>query len=120
MAKLKINLRDFNKRTKRIVNNVSSKVAVPALDKTARRVVRDAKAITPVDTGDLKNSLTHEVEGGPVATAVMGSDVEYSLIVHEDLSATHVTGQSKFLEKALRKNIKTLQTNIKQAMRRLR
>lgn len=49
-----------------------------ALRKTARDIVRDAKLLAPVDTGNLKNSITHsdlrsvgaaggEIEIGPTA-----------------------------------------------------
>lgn len=41
----------------------------------------DAKKITPVDTGRLKNSIEHHQEGDD--TMVVQTNVEYAIYVHE-------------------------------------
>ena len=90
MSNLEFDLRDFNKRTNRALRNVNPKVAIPALEKVSKKIIQEAKVMTPVDTGKLRNSLNAEVKLLGTPTAIMGSDVEYALIVHEDLSAIHI------------------------------
>lgn len=53
------------------------------LEKIAGEVEADAKAICPVDTGVLKDSIEHEVDG---MTARIGSNVSYALYVEEGTS----------------------------------
>lgn len=48
------------------------------LDKIAVAVEADAKAICPVDTGDLKESIGHEVRGNQ---ARIGSNLDYAAAV---------------------------------------
>jgi len=118
---LTINTKEFDRNIKRLIKGIDRKVGFPAVDNTAKIIVRDAKRITPVDTGELRNSLTHEtdVEAGTIE-AVMGTDVDHSLIVHEDLNAMHTNGQAKFLEKATLKNIGTFKKQITSNFRKLR
>ncbi len=49
-----------------------------AINKACLLVVRDAKILCPVDTGRLRSSITHEIEG---TTGRVGSNVEYARIV---------------------------------------
>ena len=51
----------------------------------------------PVDTGRLRNSITHQVEGD---TAYVGTNVEYAPFV-EFGEYEHKVGQSHFLEHAV-------------------
>lgn len=118
---LRFDLASFNKRIESILRDVPDEVTLPALEVTAKKIIAESKAITPVDTGKLRSSLTQEVKKeGTKATARLGSDVEYALIVHEDLSKTHFNGQAKFLERPLRRNVKTLQASVRERLRRLR
>jgi phage gpG-like protein len=48
------------------------------LEKLAVSVEADAKAVCPVDTGDLKASITHEVHDG---VARVGSNLDYAAAV---------------------------------------
>lgn len=67
-------------------------------------IQREAQKLTPVDTGNLKNSAyTNPVVSGPPAVSV-GFTAAYALAVHEDLQATHEVGEAKFLEKAIQRN----------------
>jgi hypothetical protein len=66
----------------------------------------DALAVSkiPVDTGRLR--ATHYVspptDEGPLRSVVeVGFGTDYAVFVHEDTAARHVTGEAKFLEKAL-------------------
>ena len=52
-----------------------------ALEAIGIEAQNDAKAIAPVDTGRLKNSVTHSIDMGG-SWAVIGTDVEYAKYVH--------------------------------------
>lgn len=45
----------------------------------------DAKELCPVDTGRLRNSITHTIDADD-NTAVIGTNVEYAIPVHEGTS----------------------------------
>lgn len=49
-------------------------------------VLTEARNNVPVDTGDLKGSLTLEVEGGDDPSATVGTNLEYALYVEEGTS----------------------------------
>lgn len=58
-----------------------SDVAVKdALEESCLLVERDAKIFCPVDQGQLRASITHEVDGD---TGVVGTNVEYAPYVHQ-------------------------------------
>ena len=117
---IRFDLRDFNARTQRILNKIPTEVAAPAVEKTAKKIIGEAKAMTPVDTGRLRNSLSYDLTiNGNSVSASMGSDVDYAIYVHEDLTKRHPFGQAKFLEKAIRRNVKTLEASVRERMRRL-
>lgn len=56
-----------------------------------------AKAKTPVDTGRLRNSITHTAKDD---TAYIGTNVEYAAYVEFNDSASHKTGNAHFLRDA--------------------
>jgi hypothetical protein len=62
-----------------------------------------SKQRTPVDTGDLKATghvkLPIEKGGGVMVELAYGTD--YAIYVHEILSASHPTGQAKYLQSAV-------------------
>lgn len=69
------------------------------------QVITDGKQRTPVDTGTLRGSgtvLPPNVSGTgvEVIAGFGGAASEYAIYVHEDLTANHPVGQSKFLESA--------------------
>ena len=99
---LKFDNSSFLKKTNRIIDRINEDVAIPALNYAAEKVIIESKKEVPVDTGKLRDSLTHEESIiSSVATSVMGSDVDYALPVHEDLQKTHPNGKAKFLEHPL-------------------
>ena len=67
---MNFNFRDFD---------VDSVVGRELTD-TASNIEKEAKAITPVDTGRLKRSIAAEVKG---LEANIGTDVEYAHFVHD-------------------------------------
>ena len=84
-------------------------LALPALSaamiEEQEKVMASAKERTPVDFGVLRASgtvLPPKISGTgvEVVAGFGGAASDYAVIVHEDLSANHPTGQSKFLESA--------------------
>ena len=119
---LKLDTSTFVRRTKRIARDVVRKVARPAVDDTADRLVRDAKGITPVLTGDLQNSIEKDVDiVGSRAEGSVYSDLEYAPYVHEILDNFHPNGEAKFIERPFRqKSARELVKQTKKYFRRLR
>lgn len=58
-----------------------------------------AKGLCPVDTGRLRNSITHQVVGGEKAVYV-GTNVEYARYVEFREDVHHATGQAHYLRDA--------------------
>lgn len=69
-----------------------------ALTASALIVEGQAKALVPVDTGNLRNSITHEVEG---KEARVGTNVEYAPFI--ELGTSKQTAQP-YLNPALEMN----------------
>ena len=85
-----------------------------ALEEIGIEAEGDCKQVTPVDTGRLRNSVTHIVNGGEKYVAV-GTNVEYGRYVHEGTSRQHAqpfltrpvqTNKDKY-RKILERNLKT-------------
>lgn len=74
-----------------------------ALEAIGIQAEGDAKALCPVDTGRLRNSITHTIDASD-NTAVIGTNVEYAKWVHEGTSKR--TGQP-FLTDAVTQNADT-------------
>lgn len=60
---------------------ISDQAIKRALEQCGMLWETDAKKITPVDTGRLRNSIEHHQEGDD--TMVVQTDVEYAVYVHE-------------------------------------
>jgi hypothetical protein len=73
---------------------------VEGLNLAAERVSEVAVPLTPIDTGDLRESITVEpaTEDSPVAAVY--TDLPYATRQHEDLTLHHTEGGAKFLENA--------------------
>ena len=56
-----------------------------ALEAIGFEAESDAASICPVDTGRLRNSITHAIDDDDKA-AIVGTNVEYALYVHEGTS----------------------------------
>ena len=72
-----------------------------ALEAIGIQAERDAARICPVDTGRLRNSITHTIEGGNDPAAIIGTNVEYAQYVHNGVRGRQ--GQP-FLTDAVRNN----------------
>ena len=99
-----------------------------ALVAEAKRIEKESRERTPVDTGALRD--THRVSdpkirGGVVSVAigVGDSSTPYAVAVHERMETTHPSGRSKFLQSAAFDAAPSLaaklgkQINLRRAMR---
>lgn len=83
------------------------RAAARALTEEGERIMAEAKGQTPVDTGALRASghvrPPEMSSGGQVSVELVfgGAAAPYALYVHEDLSARHVVGTAKFLERPM-------------------
>jgi hypothetical protein len=100
-------------------------------------VEAEAKQRTPVDFGRLRASITtksskneshtYTADGktfdGALAdrvrpgTVIVGTNVEYAVPVHENLTARHEVGQAKFLENAITENAGQIKAIIRDGVR---
>lgn len=71
----------------------------------------DAAAICPVDTGRLRNSITHTIDANDKA-AIIGTNMEYAIYVHEN--RTH---PQRFLTDAVTKNVDKYRRILEAAMK---
>lgn len=74
-----------------------------ALDALGASAESHAKDFCPVDTGRLRNSITHAVEfdmSGGQRTVHIGSNVEYAAPV-EFMEVRHINGNAHFLRNAV-------------------
>ena len=70
---------DMNKLPE--VKEISDIAVARALELCGAKWESDAKEITPVDTGRLRNSIKHKPQGDD--TMVVETNVEYGVYVHE-------------------------------------
>lgn len=75
-----------------------------ALDAVGAKAVSDVQILTPVDTGDLWNSIDHVVDDNKV---VIGTNVEYAIYVELRDKAKHPTGQAHFLRDGITRNLQS-------------
>lgn len=72
----------------------------------------DAAAICPVDTGRLRNSITHTIDANEKA-AIIGTNMEYAEYVH---NGTHGHKAQPFLTSAVTKNVEKYRSILKAAL----
>lgn len=83
------------------------------LTKTAYKIEREAKANCPVDTGNLRRTITTSVGN---LEADIGSNCEYASYVHD---GTYKMSARPFLETAAASELDSLEDNIADAIERL-
>ena len=82
----------------KLLDNVLPEKISEALEKASQIVENDAKRNCPVDTGILRGSINHEVDGNE---AIIGTNIEYAPYVHEKTKP--------FLQQAMDENIAEIQ-----------
>lgn len=75
--------------------------AARGLTKAANRVQAVTIPRTPMDTGDLRSSITVAPATREDMVATVSTELPYAAKQHEDLTLRHKHGQAKFLESAL-------------------
>ena len=95
--------------TDRVVRNFAryasrmSSAMDAAVLQSAETVMTESKELCPVATGALRDSAVAASDvSDDVINAAVGYTASYALYVHERLDVTHVNGEAKFLEKALK------------------
>ena len=84
-----------------------------ALEAVGIEAESDAARLCPVDTGRLRNSITHTIEGGSSPAAIIGTNVEYSAYVH---NGVHGRPGQPFLTDAVNQNLGRYRQIFKEAM----
>lgn len=95
-----------------VINNLNAEISklkkksIGALVKSASLIKARAVVKTPVDTGFLRSSsyinLTNDLSNPSIEIGYIAS---YATSVHEDLEANRVTGEAKFLSKAVDESV---------------
>lgn len=97
--------------TKKIIEQLGKEVEI-ILATVGEKAEGYAKTQCPVDTGRLRNSITHREDGG---TVYVGSNVEYAADV-EFIDRAHKNGKAHFLRDAMQDNLKEYKEIIEQGV----
>ena len=92
------NVKWYGKEVANKINTANKKI----MEEACLLVEGDAKKLCPVDTGRLRASITHEIDG---LTGYVGSNVEYSRAVE---LGTEKQSPQPYLRPALHKNEKKI------------
>lgn len=87
--------------TKEVRNALDDAVST-ALNLIGMQAEKYAKGLCPVDTGRLRNSITHVTDDD---SAYIGTNVEYAPYVELDGTKNHPNGQAHFLRDAVQNNV---------------
>lgn len=115
-----VGLNEIQMKLKKTLGNKATllRVIAPPMTMGAEAMMTSAKLRVPVDTGALRASgrvYRAKVTSAGVSV-VLGFHKGYALYVHEDLTARHLVGESKFLEKAVAQGINNLERVIAKAV----
>lgn len=91
---------DVDDNTKEMIKKLGSEMAT-IMRAAGTKAEGYAKEQCPVDTGRLRNSITHQEDGG---TMVVGSNVEYAASV-EFSEKPHRNGKSHFLRDSIQDHL---------------
>ena len=98
--------------SKEIIEDMQQ-ATVRALEKCGLTAEGYAKKLAPVDTGNLRNSITHEVDDGDPA-AYIGTNVEYA--PYQELGTIHMKAQP-FLKPAVSDHANTYRKIIEKELK---
>lgn len=99
--------------TNTILENLPD-VKVRALMKCGAIVENYAKQNAPVDTGRLRNSISHEMEDEN--TVAIGTDVEYA--IYQELGTSRGVKENRYLTNAVRNHISQYEQIITEEFRK--
>ena len=102
----------FTDNSKEVLESMQQAV-VRALETCGLVAEGYAKKLAPVDTGNLRNSITHEVDDGEPA-AYIGTNVEYA--PYQELGTIHMKAQP-FLKPAVAANANTYRKIIEKELK---
>lgn len=100
--------------TREIVEEIGTAL-VRALEAIGIEAEGDVKELVPVDTGRLRNSITHAVDDDG-KYAIVGTNVEYAEAVEFNEKARHTNGQAHFLRDGVSNNLDKYRQIVEQAM----
>ena len=102
----------FTDNSKEIIEAMQQ-ATVRALEKCGLTAEGYAKKLAPVDTGNLRNSITHDVDDGEQA-AYIGTNVEYA--PYQELGTIHMKAQP-FLKPAVADHANTYRKIIEKELK---
>ena len=102
----------FTDNSKEVSDNIKAAL-LRGLEKCGLTAERFAKKLAPYDTGNLRNSITHEVDDGEPSVYI-GTDVEYAPYVC--LGTIHMNAQP-FLKPAVAANANTYRKIIEKELK---
>ena len=97
-------IRGYNRLLKKLgtIPKALNPVYVAIVQKSVLKVKKDAQSITPVRTGNLRASARSRAEGkSNGAWGMVWYKADYAMPVHERTWTNLISGQHKFLERAL-------------------
>lgn len=97
MAEIEVSL----KTNKAAIKRASTEAITRALEEMGMKAEKYAKLIVPVDTGNLRNSITHAADVGS-KTMIVGTNVEYAPYVE---MGTRRSAPHPYLEPAISEHI---------------
>lgn len=95
----KANLLEIQDHTDKVIEALGTAIA-RGLEAVGIEAESDAAAICPVDTGRLRNSITHTIDGDG-KSVIIGTNIEYAINVHEGV---HGRKGQPFLRDAIIQN----------------
>ena len=111
-------VKEFDRWLEQTPGIVTKDVAA-ALFQEGENIMAVSKRRTPVDTGNLRSSghvKPPKTKGGETEV-MLAYGTDYAIYVHEILTATHPSGQAKYLESAVKEAAGAFTANVKKRIR---
>ena len=109
-ASVKVELTDNSD----LIKQATAEQIFEALDLVGTDAEGFVALLTPVDTGRLRNSITHEVGENEV---IVGTNVEYAEEVETNEKMRHKVGQAHYLRDGIANNVDSFKSVIETALK---
>lgn len=109
-ASIKVDLTDNSD----LIKQATAEQIYEALDLVGTDAEGFVSMLTPVDTGRLRNSITHEVGENEV---IVGTNVEYAEEVETNEKMRHKVGQAHYLRDGIANNVDSFKSVIETALK---